>query len=278
MTAFPTDQIPVYYINLAGRTDRRQFMEAQFARLGIVAERIEAVTTAEVGQPRMTPHADPRNPWAMTRVEVACVMSHEKAWRRMLDGAQPFALILEDDAVLGDGLKPFLAPSFSNDLQPALVRLETMYERIRLGRSVRLVAGRFGVRQLLASHMGAAAYIISAGMARRALADPRLPRMSVDRYLFSRGGPIIPHRGLYQVEPAPAVQLEHYRGAKPLSAERSDLKRDRDNSTRAPRPLRHRWRDSLSRVAYTMRLIAHILPDPEARGQKRRVVPYEGDP
>lgn len=277
MTAFPAGQIPVYYINLAPRTDRRQFMEEQFSRLGIVAERIDAVTIADVGETRMALHADPRNPWAMTRVEVACGMSHEKAWRHMLDAGREFALILEDDAVLGDGVTAFLDPAFTTDLRPDLVRLETMYERVRLGRAVRVVDGRFGVRRLLASHMGAAAYIISAGMARRALADPRLPRMTVDRYLFSRGGPIIPHRGLYQVEPAPAVQLEHYRGARPPSAERSDLKRDRDNSAAAPRPLRHRWRDSLGRVAYTLRLIAHTLPDAEARRQKRRVVPYEGD-
>jgi len=104
MTAFPAGQIPVYYINLAPRTDRRQFMEEQFSRLGIVAERIDAVTIADVGETRMALHADPRNPWAMTRVEVACGMSHEKAWRHMLDAGREFALILEDDAVLGDGV------------------------------------------------------------------------------------------------------------------------------------------------------------------------------
>ncbi|KQW77248.1 hypothetical protein ASC89_18815 [Devosia sp. Root413D1] len=278
MTEFPATQIPVYYINLGARADRRQFMEEQFARLGIVAERIDAVTIAGVGEARMALHADPHNPWAMTRVEVACVMSHEKAWRHMLDAGNEFALILEDDAVMGDGLKAFLEPAFSSDLRPDLVKLETMYERVRLGRAVRTVAGRFGVRQLLASHMGAAAYIISASMARRALADPRLPRMSVDRYMFSRGGPIIPHRRLFQVDPAPVVQLEHYRGNKPADAERSDLKRDRDgHHAGVPRPLRHRWRDGLGRVAYTLRLIAHILPDAEARRQKRREVPYEGD-
>ncbi|RYE44280.1 MAG: glycosyltransferase family 25 protein [Hyphomicrobiales bacterium] len=277
MTEFPAGQIPAYYINLGTRLDRRRFMEEQFTRLGIVADRVDAVTIADVGEARMVPHADPRNPWAMTKVEVACVMSHERAWRRMLDAGHEFALILEDDAVMGDGLKAFLDPAFTSGLRPDLVKLETMYERVRLGRALRTVAGRFGVHQLLASHMGAAAYIISASMARRALADPRFPHMSVDRYLFSRGGPVIPHRGLFQVDPAPVVQLEYYRGDKPADAERSDLKRDRDGHAAMPRPLGHRWRDSLGRVVYTLRLIAHILPDAEARRQKRREVPYEGD-
>jgi glycosyl transferase family 25 len=278
MTDFSASQIPAYYINLSTRADRRQFMQEQFARLDIVAERIDAVTVDDVGEARMALHSDPRNPWAMTRVEVACVMSHEKAWGHMLDAGQEFALVLEDDAVLGDGLRAFLDPTFSSGLRADLVKLETTYEQVRLGRAVRTLDGRFGVHQLLASHMGAAAYIISASMARRALADPRLPRMSADRYLFSRGGPVIPHRGLFQVAPAPVVQLEHYRGSKPADAERSDLKRDRDSHhAGVPRPLGHRWRDGLGRVAYTLRLIAHILPDAEARRQKRRAVPFEGD-
>lgn len=278
MTAFPADQIPVYYINVSARLDRRQFMEEQFTRLGIVADRVDAVTIAEVGDDRMLPHADPANPWAMTRVEVACVMSHESAWRQMLDAGHPFALILEDDVVMGEGLTAFLDPAFSVDLAADVVKLETMYERVRLGRAVRTVAGRFEVRQLLASHMGAAAYIISAGMARRALADPALPLMSVDRYLFSRGGPIIPSRGLYQVDPAPAVQLEHYRGGKPAEASRSDLRGDRDSHRASvPQPLSYRWRDFLARASYTLRLAAHILPDAEVRKQKRRAVAFEGD-
>ena len=37
-----------YYINLARRTDRRASMDAQLARLGIDAERIEAVTPADI--------------------------------------------------------------------------------------------------------------------------------------------------------------------------------------------------------------------------------------
>jgi len=277
MTAFPASQIPVYYINMASRLDRRQFMDEQFARLGIVAERIEAVTAAEVGAARMVPHAAPNNPWAMTRVEVACEMSHERAWRLALDRGQEFALILEDDAVMGDGLKAFLDPAFNAGLKADLLKLETMYERVRLGRAVRTI-GSFEVRQLLASHMGSAAYVISARMARRALADPALPRMTVDRYLFSRGGPIIPDRGLYQVDPAPVVQLEHYRGDKHAKAERSDLQPARDSHRAGvPRPFSHRWRDSLSRVSYTLRLIAHTLPDPEARRRKRQPVAFEGD-
>ena len=81
MTAFPVNQLPVYYINLSARLTGDSSSNEQFQRLGIVADRVDAVTIADVGEDRMLPHADLDNPWAMTRVEVACVMSHEKAWR-----------------------------------------------------------------------------------------------------------------------------------------------------------------------------------------------------
>ena len=186
MTSFPATQIPVYFINLAARPERRQFMEQQFQRLGIVAERIDAVTAAGVGDARMAPHAGNANPWSMARIEVACVMSHEKVWRRMLQAGQPHALILEDDVVLGDGLPAFLDPSLSAEIGADVLKLETMYRPVRLGGAARIVAGRFRVCQLLASHLGTAAYIISAEMARRTLDDPRLHAMSADRYLFAR--------------------------------------------------------------------------------------------
>lgn len=102
--------------------------------------------------------------------------------------------------------------------------------------------------------------------------------MSVDRYFFPRGGPVIPSRGLFQVEPAPAVPLEHYRGDGPAEVAYSDLKQDRSRA-RAPMrlPLRYRRRGFRAKATYTLRLLAHILPDAEARWQKRRAIAFETD-
>ena len=154
-----------------------------------------------------------------------------------------------------------------------------MYEPIRVGRPVRTIAGRFAVGQLLASHLGTAAYIISATAARRTLADPRLPLMSADRYFFSRGGPVIPSRRLYQVDPAPgSFSLSTIVGANRPAPCRSDLKRDRDSHrANVPQPLGYRWRDYVAKATYTLRMLAHILPDAYARRQKRRAIPFEGD-
>lgn len=278
MTAFAVGQIPVYYINVTSRLDRRQFMESQFTRLGVVAQRVDAVTPAEISDARMAPHNDPGNPWAMAPVEVACTMSHEKIWRLLIDSKHPFALILEDDVVLGDGLASLLASSLYADIGAHLVKLETFYEPVRVGRSVRNV-GRFAIRQLLASHLGTGAYVISAEMARRALADKALQSISIDRYLFSRNGPIIPSRHLLQVDPAPAIQLMHYRGGKSADVARSDIQQERLRE----RPIHQhqkfaQWAtDFAARASYTLRLLAHTLADKEARRQKRRLIEFDAD-
>lgn len=282
MPARDLGQTPVFYINLASRADRRLFMEEQFERLGIDAERIEAVRAADVEDAAMVPHLDNDNPWALSRVEVACGLSHAMAWQRLLDEGHPSALILEDDVVLGDALPAFLVPSATAALGADLIKLETFNEQIRVGRTAALIAGRFAVRTLLASHMGAGAYIISADMARRALADPAFRQMSVDRYLFCRGGPIVPSASVYQVDPAPTVQLHKHTGDKDngghrqVSAGNSDLLLDR-RTHRAG--IRHTWRYKLRTVVagtlYTLRLLAHALPDAEARRERRRRITFD---
>lgn len=276
MTDFPVGQIPVYYINVASRLDRRQFMEQQFARLGIVAGRIDAVTPAEVSDARMAPHSDPANPRALARVEVACTMSHERIWRRQIELGQPFVLILEDDVIMGDGLKSLLAPSIYAGVSAELVKLETFCEPVRVGRALSTI-GRFTIRQLLASHLGTGAYVISMDMAERVLADPALQRLSIDQYLFSRNGPIIPSRRLLQVDPAPTIQLMNYRGGKAEGVSHSDIQpaRVRNHATAQSRNAAHRVADFTSRASYTLRLLAHTLSDKEARRQKRREIPYE---
>lgn len=277
MTAFPAGQIPVYYINLASRPDRRQFMEEQFERLGIVAERVDAVTAAQVDDARMSLHADASDPMTMARVEVACTMSHEKAWKLSIAAKHPLTLVMEDDLVIGDGLKPLLDPALYTKLGVELVKLETTYEPVRIGRALRKV-GRFEIAQLLASHIGTGAYIISDDMARRTLSAPGLRKMSIDRYLFSRNGPVIPSRGLLQASPAPTVQLVHYRGGKSANTMQSDVEQERSGRSAAvSNPRGFRWREIVANTTYTLRLLGYILPDPYARRQKRRAIPFEGD-
>jgi hypothetical protein len=270
--------IPIFYINLASRPDRRALMEEEFARLGITAERIEAVCADEVSDADMRPHLDPHNPWALTRVEVACVLSHKRAWRLLLERDLPEALVLEDDALLGDALPGFLRPGLAGELGADIVRLEATKRKVRLGRKLAVVSGRFAVRPLLSSTYGAAAYVISQAMVRRTLNDRFLDGTSVDNYMFFRGSPVFPSPRIVQVEPAPSIQLD--RLSQPQnSAAQSDLHSSRSSVTRARprsamRGLRKFWGD----FGYFVRSALCILTDAEALRTSRRQVTYDSRP
>ena len=272
-------RIPAYYINLASRPDRRAFMEDQFARFGMAVERIEAVTTSDVGEDRMAPHLDPHNRTAMSQVEVACLLSHERTWRAFLETGEEHAMILEDDLVMSEGLPHFLDRALHQELGVDLMKLETFRQSIRLGRARQVVAGRWAVRQLLTSHLGTAAYIISRTRAQRALADPVAHTMPVDCYLFDKRGPLVPARGIFQVEPAPAVQLHLHCNAASAEVSRSDLaaERARVDASR-PSLASHRRRQAIARLKYKLRTIIQTYQDIEAVRTKRRLVPFEGDP
>lgn len=68
----------IYYINLDRRTDRRSEMQAKFVRLGLTAERVSAVTPAEISDEQRAKYCDARNRHWMTDVELCCSLSHIK--------------------------------------------------------------------------------------------------------------------------------------------------------------------------------------------------------
>src|SRR5690242_19024849 len=94
----------IYYINMARRTDRRAFMEAQLAKLGLEATRIEAVTPETFLASAVTASRG-----RLTPVALSCSLSHVKAAEALLASGDPCALILEDDAILSTRLPEFLA-------------------------------------------------------------------------------------------------------------------------------------------------------------------------
>lgn len=274
----PKQPIPAFYINLASRPDRRAFMEEQFDRLGMVVERIEATTKDQVPEERMAPHRAPRNRNAMSQVEVASVLSHEHAWRNFLETGAEHALILEDDIVMSEGMPHFLDPSLHKDMGVDIMKLETFRRKVHLGRVRRTVEGRWAVRQLLSSHMGAAAYVISRTRAQRTLTDPLARTMTVDRYLFDKRGPVLPAKGIFQVEPAPSVQMHLHAGSTASDVARSDLAVGRSNSGAGRRDRAGMGpQEAFARARYKLRTILETFQDLEAITSRRRMVGFADD-
>lgn len=268
------ETIPVYYINLASRPDRRVFMEGQFERLGIVAERIEAVRMDEVPAELIAFHRTPQSLWRLAAGDLACGLSHQRAWGRLAETGHPAALVLEDDTILTPPVRDFLEPSLLKRLNADLVKLETFRTPVKLGTDVQHI-GATALRELCSSQMGGAAYILTRDMARRSLASPLRNLMGIDRFLFGRGGLHLLRSRILQAEPSPCIQIDKLDG--------NDLVGESDIAiTREPAGVRPKMRDPLAMIGlhldHTARLLTLAARDWTALRGRRVAVPFAGTP
>lgn len=98
--------VNILIINLKKSKDRLEFQKKQFAKLGLHFEVLEAVSVVDLSERQ---YQELGFGWQrpLRKVEVACFLSHQKAWEKIVKDQKP-ALILEDDAVLGSHLPELL--------------------------------------------------------------------------------------------------------------------------------------------------------------------------
>jgi glycosyl transferase family 25 len=180
--------IPIYWINLANRIDRRDFMKRQFGELGLAATRVEAVTGDEVSPADIAVYCDPRRFRRMSPAECACSLSHLKALRAFLSTSAPVALIFEDDMILSPRLPKFLAGIDPDHLAFDLLRLETSEEPIRV-LNVATIA-EIEIVRYLGYDPGSGGYLVSRRGAQKILASRKARERPVDQALFDSFSPL----------------------------------------------------------------------------------------
>src|SRR5690606_4095754 len=96
----------VLIINLPRSKDRREFQEKQFKDLNIKPIILNAVSTDDISEHQFEKEAFG---WQrpLKKVELACFLSHKKAWEYVINYNKPM-LIIEDDAVLASNTKEIL--------------------------------------------------------------------------------------------------------------------------------------------------------------------------
>lgn len=124
-----------YVVNLEQSVDRRAAMEEQLARFPqLEAEFVPAVDGRKMSEEEVRAAFDVQRARAyygrdLTRGEIGCTLSHVRCYKRIAEGADRVALILEDDADLGTRL-PDLAPleaMLSRTRRPTVVLLSGHY-------------------------------------------------------------------------------------------------------------------------------------------------------
>lgn len=100
----------ILLINLDQSKDRLAQQQAQFNDLGLDFERLSAVSIYDFSEEEYKEMAF-NNQRPLKQSELACFLSHKKAWERIVECNEPF-IVLEDDAILVKDFKNIL-----NDLK-----------------------------------------------------------------------------------------------------------------------------------------------------------------
>ena len=190
--------IAVYVINLKRSFDRRVWMQSELSRAVIGAEFL----TAADGR-RFQTRCNEKSA-VLSREEVALVISHRMAWRRLLSSAAAHAVVLEDDVHLGAGFREFLTADFSR-YQFDAIKLETWNSKAWISRRGQPVCGR-KLHRLGYEHFGAAAYVVSRAGAEKLLNATRPIVEPVDVTLF--GGRALFNKELSVLQLVPAIAIQ----------------------------------------------------------------------
>jgi GR25 family glycosyltransferase involved in LPS biosynthesis len=195
-----------FYINLTSRPDRRDFMERQFVKLGIKAERIAAVTPGDISREMQDRYCDTKRLRWVSAPELGCTLSHKAVWQAVVDRNLPFALALEDDMALSDQLPNAIELVAAQSIGFDVLKVETKLAPILVGRP-ELTMGALTINRLYSVHLGTGAYFVSAAGARKLLAASDHFALFVDCLIFDPLGPMRSLR-VRQLVPGLAVSVE----------------------------------------------------------------------
>ena len=212
--------LPIYYINLASRPDRREHIESELAKVGLRATRINAVTPADLSPDDLDRYCNKSRPRYLMPAALSCTKSHIKAWHCLIDETRAdWALILEDDAVLSTKLPSFLDEFLASPPPVDIVQLH-WNKHVRILPAIRTMVCGVQLHPFRSTLAGTNAYLISREAAARLLKRSDLFRQPADTMLFR---PYLkPGSTLQSVLTEPAVADQLWIGSNPLLG-RSDI-------------------------------------------------------
>lgn len=196
----------IYYINLAARPDRRTYMQDQLARLGLAAERMEAITPADLTEDDRDTYCNRNSATWLGEAELSCSYSHINTLKRIAEGDAPHGLILEDDACLSSRLPEFL-DQFDADPPPFdIVKIETTKQFLRIAPASGQSVGRFKLRRSFSWSGGTAGYIVTRKAASVLFRRKEMLRVPADIALFTPNKPLTRLLTVRLVDPGLCIQ------------------------------------------------------------------------
>jgi len=109
----PANHVPIFVISLSDAKDRRRRIAKNLRKLGLEFIIVDAIDGRTKLPDEFNDQVDRDTAnWRLGRpivdAELACALSHVNVYQRLVDSHHKAAIILEDDAIVGDGFKKFV--------------------------------------------------------------------------------------------------------------------------------------------------------------------------
>lgn len=191
--------VGAFIIHLARATARAPQVDRLRTKLPIAVTVLDAVDgetltddqIRSVYQPRIH---KPRYPFRLTAAEIACFMSHRKAWQAILDSGLDAALVLEDDVEIDEMLFPEVLAFAATYARPDLIVRFPRKARGEAGKVRRLSNGQARIVAPRYVRLGMQAVLVGCEAAETLLSFTRLFDRPVDTTIQLRwlhGVPIV---------------------------------------------------------------------------------------
>lgn len=222
------------FINLDRSVARREHMEKNAAAAGVDMTRLPAVDGLSLSAAEFD-QVHPPQPHLrrMTKSEVACFLSHRKAWEHICQHAGDYGAVFEDDIDFGTNLQAVLSNTAWICSGMDLIKLDKATRKhVEFGETISIEQG-LDVKRLLSLHVGCGGYIISKAFARKLLAASETFHVPIDHFLFNPAEDIFRQARIWQAMPAVCLHQQFSDTAfLPADAELSSLQSSRKETIR----------------------------------------------
>jgi glycosyl transferase, family 25 len=194
--------ISALLINLDKSKDRLNFQKQQLEQLQIPMRRLAAIQSIDFNA---IEYENLANGWQrkLRTTEVACFLSHMKAWQYVLETRMPW-LILEDDALLSQKIFDILNALPEKTTEIDYINLETRYRRKWIGKEALELVDEYQLRRLYQDRNGSAAYVLFPSGAEKLLNRAKNSSPALADAFISQSYEL----HAWQIYPAAAIQLD----------------------------------------------------------------------
>ena len=166
----------IFILSLVSEQDRRLHALSQIRQTGLAFELVDALDSRMLRREVMEV---PASAWSLSDGEVACYLSHLRLLQRLCDYDLDYAIILEDDFVLGESEKLSLATLWDH-LPVGADHVQLHDTKGKNFDQYRMIEAGMLFNRVSPTNVGSWAYVVSRKLAEAIVQQHPVPRMPID--------------------------------------------------------------------------------------------------